>query len=747
MPTPTLSDAAKAHLLPATQENIARVYGDPATAERDRASIDELIATQAWTELDDRFFRDIAFGTGGMRGRTIGKVITKAEAGTPQPLDRPEFPGAGTNMLNFGNVNRAVSALGAYLLEGYPGERLSVVIAHDTRYFSPEFAQAAAASLNALGIDALLFPADRSTPQLSFTTRIAGAHAGIMITASHNPPHDNGMKFYSRDGGQVVEPHASGITKHFAKLSSDPGALPALLKTVTAPGKVMTLDEEMDVIYRDAVANLVLEPQAILETATKIKFVYTPIHGTGIRAIPGLLDLFGFKYSVVAAQSQADGRFPTVKSPNPENAEALSLAIRQAEDEGADVVIATDPDADRMGVAVRDAAGQMILLTGNQIGSIMAYYRCSRLVAQGILTESNRVRGVIIKTFVTTDLQKKIAERFGVGCIETLTGFKYIGEKMHDYEKAHGPEFAKMSATGKRAASLTASHFVIFAGEESYGYTGGDYVRDKDANAATLMFAEVAAWAKSQGQTLAEYLDTIYREIGFYTEKLGTLTFEGAQGAAQIAKLLASFRAQPPAAYQGQAMTGVDDFGLQDFADADGKKIPKETMLLFHLADGSRMVVRGSGTEPKIKFYFLTRADVTGDLAAVKAERKAFLEAWWAEVRDLPLCLPTPDMQNRRILNRMLGPASSEPGQYKLESDSVIALLTHVQHGGWATIVSERVAETVAGREPFRAIPLIEPDAAFQVGLVAPDREPMPPLLNALMQVAERLAESGKPAR
>jgi phosphoglucomutase len=630
-----LSGEATAKLLPSTQQNIARVYNDPATTDRDRASIDELVTASAWTELDDRFFRDIAFGTGGMRGRTIGKVVTKAEAGAPQPLDRPEFPGTGTNMLNFGNVHRAVSALGAYLIESYPGEKLKVVIAHDTRYFSKEFTEAAAKSLNALGVDALLFPEDRSTPELSFTVRAAAAHAGIMITASHNPSHDNGMKFYGRDGGQVVEPHASGITKHFAKLSSDPAALPSLLETIETPGQIISLGTEMDVIYQDAVAGLVLEAEAIISTRERIKFVYTPLHGTGIRAVPALLDQFGFRYSVVKAQAVGDGRFPTVKSPNPENAEALELAIKQAEAEHADVVMATDPDCDRMGVAVRDASGKMILLTGNQIGSIMAYYRASRLVAEGILTESNRAHAVIIKTFVTTDLQKKIAEHFGVGCIDTLTGFKYIGEKMHDYEKKHeDPAFGQKSLAARRAAALASSHFVIFGGEESYGYTGGDYVRDKDGNAAVLMFAEVAAWAKSQHKTLVEYLDAIYRELGFYTERLGTLTFEGAQGAQQIAKLLASFRAQPPAAYQGQAVTGVDDFGLQDFTDADGKKIPKETMLLFHLADGSRMVVRGSGTEPKIKFYFLTRADVTGDLAAIKAERKAFLDAWWNEVQE-----------------------------------------------------------------------------------------------------------------
>jgi phosphoglucomutase len=633
--SPTFSEEDKANLLPATQQNVGRVYSDPEASERDRASIDELLATKAWTELNDRFFRDIAFGTGGMRGRTIGKIVTRAEAGKPQPLDRPEFPGTGTNMLNYENVHRAVSALGAYLIDGYRDEKLNVAIAHDTRFFSREFSLKAAEALNALGIDALLFPEDRSTPQLSFSVRQCGAHAGIMITASHNPSHDNGMKFYSRDGGQVVEPHATGITKKFQEFAANPAALPAQLKTIKTPGKVMTLDARADQIYQEAVADLALEPGAISATREKIKFVYTSLHGTGIRAVPALLEKFGFHFSIVETQRKGDGRFPTVKSPNPENAEALELAIQQAEAEKADAVMATDPDADRMGVAVRDASGKMILLTGNQIGSIMAFYRCSRLAAQGVLTEANRKNGVIIKTFVTTDLQKRIAEHFGVGCIDTLTGFKYIGEKMLDYEKAlNDPDFGKRPAKERRAESLARSRFVIFGGEESYGYTGGDYVRDKDANAAVLMFAEVAAWAKSQGQTLVEYLDAIYRKMGFYTERLGTLTFEGAQGAQQIAKLLASFRAHPPTHYQGQAVTKVDDFGQQDFHDADGKIIPKETMLLFHLADGGRMAVRGSGTEPKIKFYFFTRADATGDLAAIKIERKAFLDSWWAEVQE-----------------------------------------------------------------------------------------------------------------
>jgi phosphoglucomutase len=633
MATLLLSAEASAKLLQSTRANLVRVY-DAQAAPHDRAAIDELLAAKAWTELDDRFYRDIAFGTGGMRGRTMGKIVTQAEQGHAAAGDAAQFAGTGTNMLNDANVLRAVSALGAHLLELAPGKKLSVVVAHDVRFFSKAFSQVAARALNDLGIDALLFPEDRSTPQLSFSVRHFGAQAGIMITASHNPPHDNGMKFYGPDGGQVVEPHASGITKHFAKMSADAGELKALLGCVTGKGTARMLDAAADQAYQDAVATVVLEPEVIKATRDQIKFVYSPLHGTGIRATPSLLDRFGFRYSVVEAQREGDSRFSTVKSPNPENAEALSLAIAQAEKEHADVVMATDPDCDRMGVAVRDASGKMVLLTGNQIGSIFAYYRTSRLAAQGVLTAANKKNGVIIKTFVTTDLQRKIAEKFGVGCIDTLTGFKYIGDKMLEYERKLGAsEDDGRDAIERRSALLEKSRFVIFGGEESYGYTGGDYVRDKDGNAAVLMFAEVAAWAKSQGQTLADYLDQIYRECGYYIEKLGTLTFEGASGAQQIQKLLASFRAEHPAEYQGQKVTGLDDFGVTEFHDADGKKIPKEILLIFHLADGSRVAVRGSGTEPKIKFYFFTRAEASGDLEQVKGERKAFLEKWWEEVQ------------------------------------------------------------------------------------------------------------------
>ncbi len=637
----TFSQAAQEKLLPSTISNLVLFYGGSKTLPRHREAIDALLEKEAWTELDNRFYRDIAFGTGGMRGRTIGQIIAASEQGTPGLLGQPEFPAVGTNMLNEVNVHRAVSALGLYLREAFPATQPKVVIGHDTRFFSAQFADVAEQALTALGITAIHFldKQDRSTPQISFTTRNQNAHAGIMITASHNPPHDNGMKFYFADGGQVVEPHASNITKRYSDLAANPQLLEDAVANVSDIASVIVLGETADKTYQDGVASLVLDLPAIEEGRTKVKFVYTPLHGAGIRAIPTLLRRFGFQFSIVAAQSMGDGRFPTVKSPNPENAEALALAIQQAENDKADVVLATDPDNDRMGVAVRDSSGELILLSGNQIGSIIAHYRISTLERQGVLTPENKSHAALVKTFVTTDLQDKIAQHFGIACLNTLTGFKYIGEKMLQYEQATGLEnYRLLTSLEQRDATLTKSRFIIFAGEESYGYTGGDYVRDKDGNAAVLMFAEVAAWAASKGLTLVDYLNNIYRQVGFFSEKLGTLTFDGASGAQKIAALLASFRSESPVTFQNTAVTSFHDYGKTDFFDLDGKLIPKETMLIFSMADGSRMAVRGSGTEPKIKFYFFTQAPVDPSatdeaLAAIKTTRKQFLDAWWDEVQ------------------------------------------------------------------------------------------------------------------
>jgi phosphoglucomutase len=617
-------------LLASSHTNIEAFLANPVTPAWARASIEELIAAASWTELNDRFFRHLAFGTGGIRGRTISKVITSAERGTPTALGRPQHAAAGTNVMNDANVQRAALGLGEYVLKAFPGQKNKVVIAHDTRHFSREFAELVARSLNSQGIDAFLFAEERSTPQLSFSVRWLKAQAGVVITASHNPSHDNGFKAYFADGGQVVEPHATGIITEVNRLSA--GAAPTV---GVAPGTLTVLGKEADDFYLAALKTLVLEPGAIHQAKASLKLVYTNIHGTGIKVVPSILEAFGFNFSTVEAQREGDGRFPTVQSPNPENAEALALALEQARREGADVVLATDPDTDRMGVAVRNPKGDLELLSGNQIGSLLAYYRTERFVAKGIVTPQNRHRAALIKTYVTTDLQSEIAKYFGVKLIDTLTGFKYIGEKLGDYEKASGlKDYDTQSAETKRAALLDHSTFFIFGGEESYGYSGGDYVRDKDANAAVLMFAEIAAWAKTKGQTVIEYLDSIYRQFGFYTEKLGTLTFEGAAGAAQIKNLLASYQTNPPARMAGAAVVKTQNFAKDDLVDADGKAIPKETMFLFHLENGSRMAVRGSGTEPKIKFYFFTRADVSVDLASVKAERMGYLDAWWKEVQE-----------------------------------------------------------------------------------------------------------------
>ena len=623
-------------LLPAAVDNILQVHGLPATPATDRLSLEELVEAGAWAELNDRFFRQLAFGTGGIRGRTIGKTVTEAEqgqggSGPTDPKGPPQHPAVGTNMMNRANLARAALGLGLHVLKAFPGKKSKVVIAHDTRHYSRPFAELCADQLQSLGIDVLLFAEDRSTPQLSFSVRHYKAQAGIVISASHNPPHDNGFKAYFDDGAQLVEPHASGVIREVEALAAG-----AALPEAKEKGKRAILGREADAAYLAALQTLVLEPAMLKREAASLRLVYSSLHGTGARIIPELFRKAGIPFTTVAAQEKGDGRFPTVKSPNPEESAALHLAIEQAKAETADLVVASDPDADRLGAAVRDARGEYQVITGNMIGSILAFYRVDRLFAQGILTKENAGRAALIKTFVTTDLQKKIAAAYGIKCVETLTGFKYIGEKLREYEKMTGlADYDAQPAEKRRAAQLEKGTFFVFGGEESYGYSGGDYVRDKDANAAALMLAEAAVWAKSRCETLLDYLDGIYRRFGFFTEKLGTLTFEGAKGAAQIQALLASYRATPPAAFVGQPVVRVDDFGKQDFQDVDGKPIPKETMLLLHLADGGRMAVRGSGTEPKIKFYFFTQGEAqeAGTLDQVKAERRALLDRWWDEVR------------------------------------------------------------------------------------------------------------------
>jgi phosphoglucomutase len=643
--TPRLAHAVQTGaLLASSAKNIEQLLARSSSPTYEQ-SIAELVDREAWDELNDRFYKTLAFGTGGLRGRTIGKVVTAAEQGEPQPLERPQRPCVGTNAMNFYNISRATQGLVAYLKEwfsknGLPG-RPSIAIAHDTRHFSRDFTELTARVAAENGADVFVFAGPRSTPQLSFSVRLVNASAGIVITASHNPPHDNGYKVYFGDGAQVVEPHASGIIGKVNAVESD------VYEPVAAEhqGKITILGKEADDAYMERLETLVLDRPMVAEAARSgLKIVFTSIHGTGGIIIKPMLDKFGFRYSTVAEQEIPDGRFQTVKSPNPENADALALAMLLARTDGSDLVIATDPDCDRMGVAVRNGAGELELLTGNQIGSLMAYYRVTKLIANGVITPANASRCVIVKTFVTTNLQNAIAEKHGLRCVETLTGFKYIGEKLGKYEaglpEEYRAKYRQLSELETRNLRLQHSSYYVCGGEESYGYSAADFVRDKDGNGAAVVFAEVAAYAKSRGLTLIDLLDEAYATYGFYLEKNGSLTFEGADGAAKIQRLVDSYAGQPPATADSSAVTGTRNFATETFKDVEGDTIPKEKMLMIDLADGRRIAVRPSGTEPKIKFYmYANRSPAAGksftpaELAPIKTEVKESLERLWTWVQ------------------------------------------------------------------------------------------------------------------
>ena len=621
-----MAQAVKAGKLSAeSAENIRKLAAASKSSPLVEASIGELVSAGEWAELNDRFFRTLAFGTGGLRGRTIGKVVTKAEQGKPTALGRPEFPAVGTNCMNYGNVARATQGLVNYLKKNFAGQAPAVVFSHDTRHFSREFAELSARTVAAAGGTAYLFAEDRSTPELSFAVRHLGAQAGVEITASHNPPHDNGYKVYFSDGAQIVEPHASGIIQEVEAVQE-----PELHPQPQDGGKVVRVGSEIDAAYLETLKDLVIEREMLKKEGAKLKVVFSPLHGTGIRIVPAMLQAAGVQASVVASQEKGDGRFPTVKSPNPENGEALALGIEQAKTEKADLVAATDPDADRMGVAVRNTDGEYELITGNQIGSLLAAYRIERMKAKGWIRAGEEKKCCLIKTFVTTDLQKEMAAVAGMKCVETLTGFKYIGEKLGHYEKQAGGR-GKLGAEEWRRRRIERSTFFVFGGEESYGYSGGDDVRDKDANGAVLMLVEAAAWAKSQGRNLLQELDGIYRKHGLYLEKLGNLEMPGAEGAKQIARAVASYQGQPPQEWGGRKVVGVQDYEKGSHRDVDGREIPKERMLMFDLGEGFRVAVRASGTEPKMKIYFFGKRKIGAgeDLAQAKRTLAGELESLW----------------------------------------------------------------------------------------------------------------------
>ncbi len=600
--------------------------------ERAEDVVVELMDGGHWAELNDRFYKTLAFGTGGLRGRTIGKVVTSVERGVSELGDRPEFPCYGTASMNFYNVNRAIRGFISYvkkhLAESGEDRKPVFVIARDTRHFSADFAHYCGTVCVETGCDAYLFDGPRATPELSFALRTLRADAGVVLTASHNPAHDNGFKAYFNDGGQIVEPHAGGIIAEVNALASDSyEVLPD-----DEQGTAHALGVEMDEKYKEKLRTILLRPDLLDGRSARV--VYTNLHGTGGWIVVPMLRELGFEVITVKEQDEQDGRFPTVDSPNPESASALHKAIELAEEVGAEAVIGTDPDCDRMGVAVRNAEGGMQLLSGNQIGTLMAWYRIKTFFEQGIVTESNRSRATLIKTFVTTGFQSAVAQHFGIGVVNTLTGFKYIGDKLRKYEEAipadRRGDYRSLSEEETRALRLEYSRFLVFGGEESYGYLGGDFVRDKDGNGSVIMFAELAAFAMSGEKRITDLLDELYHEYGVYDEMNTDIVLEGAEGAAKIAALTRSYSVQPPIEIDGSAVVKIQDFSRENVYDEEGDLIPRAGMIMVHLEGGRRFAVRPSGTEPKIKFYLFGKGESEpADLAASKAAVKAGLEALW----------------------------------------------------------------------------------------------------------------------
>lgn len=620
---------ADGSLLESSQDNIKALL-EGTTSEIAEESVRELVDAGEWQELNDRFYKTLAFGTGGLRGRTVGRVVTQAELGNGGPNERPEHPCVGTASMNFYNLSRAirgmVNYLKTYLAEKGEERKPIFVLGHDTRHFSRDFAEFCAKVCTELGCDVHLFDGPRATPQISYAIRVLNADAGVVLTASHNPAHDNGFKAYFNEGAQIVGADAEGVISEVNAITSE------VYEPVAEPGTLHVLDAENDRVYMDDAKSLLLRPDLLEGGGAKV--VFTNLHGTGGHCIVPLLNELGFEVFTVPEQDIQDGRFPTVKSPNPENAEALAMAITLAEKEGAEIVIGTDPDNDRMGVAVRNDEGKMQILTGNQIGSLMAWYRTKTFFEQGVINDSNRSRAVLIKTLVTTGLQRAIAEKYGVGIVDTLTGFKYIAAKLEKYEQAipadKKGDYRALSLAETRALRLEYSRFFIFGGEESYGYLGTDTIRDKDGNGAAVMFAELAAYAKSEGKSLAALMDQLYEEYGYHLEIGKALVMEGADGAAQIKSLATSYSENPPVEMDGSAVTRVRDFSKDDFEDAEGDTLPKEGMIIIELADGRSYAVRPSGTEPKIKYYLFGK-DAAGadDLTASKEKVCAGLESLW----------------------------------------------------------------------------------------------------------------------
>jgi phosphoglucomutase len=532
-------------------------------------------------KLIDAFYQDLEFGTGGLRG----------------------IMGAGTNRMNIYTLGMATQGLSNYIIKQCGSTGIRVAIAHDCRNNSRYFAETTANIFSANGFEVYLFEALRPTPELSFAIRYYKCQSGVVITASHNPAEYNGYKAYWDDGGQVVAPHDDGITDEVRKITSVND-----IKFNGRKEKIKIIGKETDQLFLDEVLKLSLNPE-IIKKFSDIPIVYTPIHGTGITLVPPALKIFGFRNIIsVPEQDITDGNFPTVKSPNPEEPDALKLAIKKATETNAELVMATDPDADRLGLAVKNNKGEFILLNGNQTGVILIWYILSQY------KEKKKYKGneYIIKTIVTSDLIEKIAEGFNVEYFNVLTGFKFFAELIRENE-----------GTKK----------YIGGGEESYGFLPGDYVRDKDAVGSCALAAEVTAWAKSNDMSLFKLLLDIYVKYGFYKEKLINIVRKGKEGADQIKAMMTEYRNNPPKTINNSQVIKISDYETQISHDiVNGTKssinLIKSDVLQFFLADGTKISVRPSGTEPKIKFYFsvntkLASSDEFEDTEKILDERIA----------------------------------------------------------------------------------------------------------------------------
>lgn len=594
-------------------------------------SLLELFDSGLYEEINDRFFRLLAFGTGGMRGKTIAKNPAKSELGAVSEQGTPEHAAVGANNMNDFNVVRATIGLFNYCkayLDAKGGGAPKLAIAYDVRHFSKRFGELAASTWTKLGGRASIFDSPRSTPQLSYTVRRLKATAGIVITASHNPASDNGYKVYFSDGAQATDPHAKGIVLEVEKVPW--GEVKDFLALDLSRVEYVSKSDED--AYVSSIENCVIDRDVMKDNKPKV--VFTPVHGTGAAMCPTIMRHFGLSPILVEEQMEMDPRFPTVKQPNPEYAETLTMGIETMRKSGADCLMATDPDADRMGVAIRARSGEIRLLTGNMIGSLLAEYRLTQMSAKSIMTRPERC--AIIKTFVTTPLQDAIAAAHGVKCINTLTGFKWIGSRLTRYEnileKAIGKSSDALPYLERAKLMQEHSTFFIFGGEESYGYLGTDSVRDKDANAAVIMFCEMFAWLKSQGKTVDEYLDEIYLKRGYYLEDLKSIYREGAAGAQAIQNFLKRLDERPFETVGGARVLKSVNFAKDDITDADGCAVPKEKFFFYTLENGCSFAIRASGTEPKIKFYTFAREDAKTpeELKGAKADARKKLDTMLA---------------------------------------------------------------------------------------------------------------------